>query len=115
MNNMLQYKDYYGSVEFSAADECFHGRIYGINDTVSFEGESVFELKKAFEEAVDDYLDLCARYGKDAPKVYKGSFNVRVAPEVHQAAAFMAASEKISLNQYVERALQDELKKDGAY
>ena len=58
-DNMLKYKDFYGSVEYSANDECFFGKIIGTADLVTFEGESVLMLKKAFNEAVEDYLALC--------------------------------------------------------
>ena len=59
MNDIIQYKNYYTSVHFSAVDDVFYGKIVGINDLVSFEGSSVKELKTAFEEAVEDYLDIC--------------------------------------------------------
>jgi len=58
-DNILKYKGYYGSVEYSADDECFFGKIIGITDLITFEGESVVALKKAFGEAVEDYLVLC--------------------------------------------------------
>jgi len=58
MNDVLIYKDYIGSVHFNADDEVFFGKIEGIENLVSFEGDSVIELKKAFEEAVDDYLEI---------------------------------------------------------
>lgn len=57
MNDILQYKNYYGSVHFSVSDEVFHGKALGINDLVNFEGTLVKELKAAFEEAVEDYND----------------------------------------------------------
>jgi predicted HicB family RNase H-like nuclease len=57
MNDILQYKDYLASVHFSSEDDVFYGKILGINDLVSFEGASVKELKKAFHEAVEDYLE----------------------------------------------------------
>ena len=57
MNDILQYKEYYASIHFSAEDEVFYGKILGINDLVSFEGLSVKELKKSFREAVADYLE----------------------------------------------------------
>ena len=56
---ILQYKGYYGSVNFSAEDKCFFGKILNINDLVSFEGMNVKELKSAFQEAVDSYLQAC--------------------------------------------------------
>ena len=56
MKNFLEYRRYLGTVEFSADDKCFFGKIQGINDLVLFEGESVSELERSFKEAVDDYL-----------------------------------------------------------
>ena len=108
-DNMLRYKDFYGSVEYSAADECFFGKIIGTTDLVTFEGKSVDNLKKAFIEAVEDYLILCKEAGKEPQKTYKGSFNIRISPELHKAAAAIANREGISLNAFVEKAIYDEV------
>ena len=40
-----------------------------------------------FGKAVEDYLELCNLNGKEPEKVYKGSFNVRISPELHKQAA----------------------------
>jgi len=106
---MLKYKDFYGSVEFSAADECFFGKIFGTTDLVTFEGKNVDNLKKAFAEAVEDYIILCKEVGKEPQKSYRGSFNVRISPELHKAAAAVANREGISLNAFVEKAIFDEV------
>ncbi|MEJ2222054.1 MAG: type II toxin-antitoxin system HicB family antitoxin [Desulfobacterales bacterium] len=82
MKDVLQYKNFIGSVNFNADDEIFYGKIEGINDLVTFEGESVKKFKQAFEEAVEDYLQLCEQVGKPALKSYKGSFNVRIPQEL---------------------------------
>jgi predicted HicB family RNase H-like nuclease len=108
-DNMLKYKDFYGSVEYSAADECFFGKIIGSTDLVTFEGKSVDNLKKAFTEAVEDYLVLCKEAGKEPQKSYKGSFNIRISPELHKEAAAVAIREGISLNAFVEKAIFDEV------
>jgi len=108
-DNMLKYKDFYGSVEYSAADECFFGKIIGTADLVTFEGNSVNNLKKAFIEAVEDYLLLCKEVGKEPQKSYKGSFNIRISPELHRAAALIAGKKGISLNTFVEKAIYDEV------
>jgi len=108
-DNMLTYKGFYGSVEYSAADECFFGKIIGTTDLVTFEGKSVDNLKKSFAEAVEDYLVLCKEAGKEPQKSYKGSFNVRISPELHKAAVVIAKREGISLNAFVERAIYDEV------
>src|SRR6186713_1783567 len=105
MNDILQYKDYYASVHFSAEDEIFYGKILGINDLVSFEGSSVKELKKSFHESVDDYLETCAQVGKEPEKTYKGTFNVRIPAELHKEAALFAAINNVSLNDFVKTAI----------
>jgi predicted HicB family RNase H-like nuclease len=108
-DNMLKYKDFYGSVEYSATDECFFGKIIGTADLVTFEGESVVKLKKAFNEAVEDYLILCKEAGKEPQKTYKGSFNVRLSPELHRRTAIFAKKKNMSLNSFVEKAITDEI------
>ena len=110
MKDILQYKDFMGSVHFSTEDECFFGKIEGIDDLVTFEGQSVGELKKAFKEAVDDYTELCRFTGKPLHKSYKGSFNVRVTPELHKKAVQKSLKLGISLNQLVQKAIEEEVK-----
>ncbi|MDR3693996.1 type II toxin-antitoxin system HicB family antitoxin [Mucilaginibacter sp.] len=115
MNDILQYKNYYASVHFSAGDEVFYGKILGINDLVSFEGSSVKELKKAFKEAVEDYLDACMEVGKTPEKTYKGTFNVRVPVTLHKEASLFAAIHNITLNEFVKTALAFTLKRTDEY
>lgn len=110
MSNLLQYKDYYASVEFNTEDNVFHGKILAIADLVSFEGTSVSELIEAFHEAVDDYLETCAALGKEPNKTYKGSFNVRIPSALHKEAALFAATQNISLNDFIKSAIHFTLK-----
>lgn len=111
MKDVLSYKDYIASVHFNAHDEVFYGSVEGIDDLITFEGSSVTELRRAFEEAIDDYLELCKTHGKAIEKSYKGSFNVRVTPEIHKKAKRIAQVQGLSLNQFVQRALEDEVRK----
>ena len=104
---MMEYKGFYAHIEYSDEDNCFFGTIAGIADVVSFEGNSTENLKEAFIEAVEDYLDMCKRHGKEPQKAYKGSFNVRINPKLHKRAVLSAMSNHISLNQLVERAVSD--------
>ena len=104
MSNMMEYKGYQGSVEFSAEDKIFFGKIDALRDLVSFEGTDVASLEKAFKEAVDDYLELCKEEGRDPDKPYKGSFNVRTKPEIHRRLASVAARKKLNLNAVAEEA-----------
>ena len=106
MENRLTYKGYFTVVQFSAPDRILYGKIEGISDLVAFESESAAEIEKEFHDAVDNYLDFCERNGKKPDKPYKGSFNVRIDPELHRALATKAQKSGISLNQAVEHAIQ---------
>ena len=64
MENYLEHKDYFGTVEFSSKDNCLYGKIIGINDLVSYEAQSIEELKMVFEESVEDYLNTCEELNK---------------------------------------------------
>ncbi len=105
MSDVLKYKDYISTVQFSAEDEVFYGKILGISDLVTFEGTSVKELKKAFKEAVEDYLETCKELGKSPEKMYKGSFNVRVPEQLHRKAALLASKKRITLNEFMKLAI----------
>ena len=89
----------------------FCGKVEGLKkDTILFEGNSVKELKEDFENAIDSYLELCKKRNEEPEKQYKGSFNVRIKPELHREAAIVAKRNNISLNQLVERAIINQLK-----
>ena len=109
MKDVLRYKDFIGSVHFSAKDDCFYGKLEGVEDLVTFEGRDVAQLKRAFREAVDDYLELCHAAGRPARRSYRGSFNVRMPAELHAKAARKSALLGISLNEFVRRAVAKEV------
>ena len=109
MNNTMEYKNYVGSVEFSERDSVFFGKVMGIRATISYEGTNAKELVNDFHNAVDDYLALCEAEGMEPERAYKGSFNVRISPELHKKAAIYASSQQISLNSLVESALRASL------
>ena len=112
MNDIFQYKGYYAEIHFSAEDEVFYGKLIGINDLVNFEADSVKGLKKAFKEAVEDYLETCQNLNKTPDKTYKGSFNVRIPSELHKEAALFAAIKKITLNDFVRYAIDFTISKE---
>jgi predicted HicB family RNase H-like nuclease len=110
---MLTYKGFTATIAFDADDEIFVGRVLGINDVVGFHAESVKALKTAFHEAVDDYVETCAKVGKHPEKRASGNLMLRVAPEVHAQATIAAEAAGKSLNQWAEElfrwAVQGEL------
>ena len=113
MKNIIKYKGYYGAVEYSDEDEVFHGQILFIKDLVTFEGESVKELKEGFKYMVDDYIETCKRLGKKPEKPFKGSFNVRIGSELHQKTAlFVETHGYKSINSVVKKALEEKIEKE---
>ena len=109
MNNTMEYKGYVGSVEFSEEDALLYGKVLGIRALISYEGTNAAELVADFHGAVDDYLELCAQSGTEPEKAYKGSFNVRISPELHKQAVIAAMSHNMSLNSFVETSIQQAL------
>ena len=102
----MEYKGYLGSVEFSEEDGVFYGKVMGIRALISYEGTNARELVEDFHGAVEDYLELCAAEGREPEKAYKGSFNVRISPELHKQAVIFAAAHQMSLNSLVEHAMR---------
>jgi predicted HicB family RNase H-like nuclease len=109
MTDRLVFEDFIGSVHFSSSDDIFYGKLEGIPDLITFEGASVEELKTAFQEAVSDYKELCEKTGRNSKRSFKGSFNVRIDPKLHELAFIKATKEGLSLNQFVQQTLKKEL------
>lgn len=107
--NYLEYKDFLGTVAFDSENEVFFGKIAEVPDLVSFEGHSVRTLKKAFREAVDDYIYLCQCHKRPIIKSFKGSFNIRIKPELHRMAYRSAMKAGQSLNQFVQSAIENQV------
>jgi predicted HicB family RNase H-like nuclease len=108
MKDLMKYRDYFGSVHYNDDDRIFHGKVEFIRALVSYEGTDVESLRRAFGEAVDDYLELCHKQKTEPEKPFKGSFNVRVGPRLHQEIALNALNEGMSLNQYITWILEKE-------
>jgi predicted HicB family RNase H-like nuclease len=111
MKNVLTYKGFIGTVGYSAEDHLFLGKIDGIEDLVTFEGETVSELEAAFRYMVDQHIADCEAEGKPAEKSYKGVLNIRISPNLHKKAAQSAMVKGITLNQMIRQALEKELQK----
>ena len=103
MNDMMQYKDYFGSIHYSDADKILYGQVEYIHSLISFEGEDVASLRASFEEAIDD---LCEEKGIEPEKLFKGSFNVRVGSQLHRQAVLFAQQRGVNLNKLVTDALE---------
>ena len=100
MNNTIQYKGYVGSVEFSEEDGIFYGKVMGIRSLISYEGESAKELLDDFHGAIDDYLETCKAEGKQPEIAFKGSFNIRLSPDLHKKLFIYTTAHQISMNKH---------------
>ncbi len=104
--NTMTFKGYTARIEFDDRDNILVGRLLGIRDLISFHADNIPELRAAFEEAVDDYLETCAKIGKSPERPASGKIMLRVAPEVHGAALLAAQAAGKSLNQWAAEALR---------
>lgn len=109
MNNLMEYKGYHATVDYSVDDHALIGHVIGINDVLSFDADNVDELETIFHETIDDYLEMCAELGKDPDKEYKGSLNIRIGADLHRKADILAKSQGVSLNDLIKTAVKHEI------
>ena len=103
---VMQYKNYTGQVEFDDEAGLFHGEVLNLRDVITFQGTSVSELREAFADSVEDYLEFCAELGEAPEKPVSGKFVLRVSPELHRQIVDAAALEGKSLNSWVGDTLE---------
>jgi len=104
--NTMTHKGYTARIEFDERDNIFVGRVLGLRSIISFHGETVAELRREFEVAIDDFLDDCKEQGVKPEKPASGKLMLRVPPEVHGAALIAAQASGKSLNQWATEVLQ---------
>ena len=105
MTNIMTYKGYSARIEYDDEDGIFTGRLAGNSDGIGFHADTVEALREAFHEAVEDYVETCAKVGKEPQKAFSGQVMFRVDPEVHRKAALAAELSGKSLNQWAEEVL----------
>lgn len=107
----MTYKGYIGSIEISEEDNCLFGKVLDLpNDTLlSYEGETVAELRKDFETTIDDYLIYCKENGLEAHRSYSGALNVRLTPDIHSKVAALAKRAGISINAFIRKAVENQI------
>jgi len=106
---MMNYKGYIGKVDYDDEAGLFHGEVVNLRDVITFAGETVQELRQAFQESVEDYLAFCAERGEEPEKPFSGTFTLRIPPELHRAIAVRARLSDKSLNSWVGDVLADSL------
>lgn len=105
MSDLLSYRNYNGTVEYSKEDSCLYGKVVGIKSLLSYEGDSIQALETDFRNVIDEYLADCKERNVEPEQPYKGTFNVRISPELHRNIAVYAMEHGKSLNAAVEEAI----------
>lgn len=103
---MMEYKGYIGKVEFDAEAGIIHGEVINTRDVITFQGDSVAEVKQAFKDSVDDYLEFCKTRGETPDKPFSGQFVTRIPPDLHRQINVAALLSGKSLNAWVVEQLQ---------
>jgi predicted HicB family RNase H-like nuclease len=101
----MTYKGYVGLAEIDDEAGVLRGRVINTRDTITFQGATVEEARKAFVESVDDYLAFCGELGEEPEKPFSGRFLVRLKPEVHRDLNLIAQVKGVSVNRLVTREL----------
>ena len=113
MSSVMKYKGYFAEIRYSDEDECFYGVVDGLkNDSITFEGDSVKELKKDFKEAIDHYLKVCKDTNTKPEEQCKGSLNIRLGVKLHSEAKIKAIEKNISINELMKDAITMYLKQN---
>jgi predicted HicB family RNase H-like nuclease len=104
---MMEYKGYAaGPIDFDPEDGTFSGTVAGLRDVIHFEGSTARELKKAFRDSIDSYLQFCAEKDQQPDRPFNGKILLRTDPALHRKAALRAAGEGISLSRWISRQIE---------
>ncbi|WP_426480847.1 type II toxin-antitoxin system HicB family antitoxin [Chryseobacterium sp. R2ACT005] len=107
---MLEHKDIKGTVEFDQETTMFFGKLIGVNGLVMYEAENAEEFAKNFITAVEDYIKMCEENEMPIKKEYKGVFNVRTSPEIHERLFTTSVERGVKLNAIINEAFDFYLK-----
>jgi predicted HicB family RNase H-like nuclease len=103
---MMEYKGYIGKVEYDDEAEIFHGEVINTRDIITFQGTTVVEIKQAFLDSVEDYLNFCEQLHQPPEKPFTGKLMVRLSPDLHRRAFVAAKQAGVSLNAWISSTLE---------
>lgn len=108
---MMEYKGYIGHVEFDDDAEIFHGEIINTRDVITFQGKTAEEIKRAFRDSVEDYLEYCANLGQQPEKPFTGKFMLRIPPDLHRKIYVAAKQSGASINAWIKEQLEQRVER----
>jgi predicted HicB family RNase H-like nuclease len=103
---MMAYRGYLAHMAFDEQANLFHGEVINIRDVVTFQGQSVDELRQAFADSVEDYLAFCAERGEAPEQPFSGRFTVQLSPEQHRKVLLAAEKAGKDVAQWVAEVLE---------
>ncbi len=110
---MMEHKGYYaGKVTFDDDAGIFHGEVVGTRDVITFQGKSASQLKKAFQDSVNEYLAFCSERGREPEKAFSGRFVLRIGPEEHRMVSAAAQSSGVSINAWIAHTIQQKAEEE---
>lgn len=104
---MIEIGDYKAIIAYDPDIELFRGEFLGLNGGADFYASDVAGLRTEGEISLSAFLAICKEKGIEPKRSYSGKFNVRLSPELHEAAVVAASAEQKSLNEWIAKAVQD--------
>ncbi|MEW6195081.1 MAG: type II toxin-antitoxin system HicB family antitoxin [Bacteroidota bacterium] len=102
----MTYKGYTAYIELDEEAGIFHGEVIDTKDVITFQGRSVNELKKAFKDSVDDYLEFCKTREEEPDKPFSGKFVLRIPKDLHRKIFVKAIKKGQSINNFITNSLK---------
>lgn len=103
---MMTYKGYLARIAFDEEASLFHGEVINIRDVITFQGQSVDELRQAFADSVEDYLAFCAERREAPDQPFSGRLTVRLSPEQHRQVILAAEKAGKGIEQWIAEVLE---------
>lgn len=108
MNNVMNIDGHTAVITFDPDLNQFRGEFTGLNGGADFYASSVEALRKEGARSLKTFLAVCRERGVEPYKTFSGKFMVRVPATLHARVTEAADAAGISLNQWVQKALERE-------
>ena len=108
LSDYLEYKGYLGTVEYSAEDNLLCGEVVGIlKGLILYHGQTLENLKRDFEDAIDHYINCCEEEGKEPIQPSYGELNIKISPDLHKKLQIYSKNANIKTNEVIKAAIKN--------
>lgn len=109
MNNIMVIDGYRAVVKYDPDIDMFRGEFVGLNGGADFYAPDVEGLRREGIVSLRVFMEACREAGISPVRTFSGKFQARVTAELHLRSTEAAAARGISLNQFVQHAMEREL------